>query len=325
MRAWQLQQHGDPPDSLRLVEIDAPQPGPGEIRIRVAAAGLGLPDVFLCRGSYPLQPPIPFTPGQEVAGVVTAVGEGSHSVIGSRVMAVTAFLQGHGGFADQTLAPEGSAFRIPNEMGDEEAAAFLIPFHTAHVGLVRRGQLQAGENLLVHGGAGGTGSAAIQLGRALGARVIATAHGSEKLDACRHLGADVVIDYEAEDFPKAVMEATGGSGADVVYDPVGGEVFRRSLECVASQGRLLAIGFASGSFFDASTLELVFKNCSVVGVFVGAYGKELLSEGHEELLTLYEQGHIRPWVGREVPFDELPNALTKLASRQAMGRIVARL
>jgi len=326
MRAWQVHQYGEPLEVLRLVEKKVPEPGHGEIRIRVAAASLGLPDVFLCRGVYPtFQPQPPFTPGQEVTGIVAAAGEETHIPIGSRVMAVTAFPGGHGGFADQTLAYDDAAYRVPDEMSDVEAAAFLIQFQTAYIALARRGQLRLGETLLVHGGAGGVGSAAIQLGVALGARVIATAGGPVKTETCRHLGAEVAIDYREEDFPRAVNQATGGRGADVIYDPVGGEVFTRSLECIASEGRMLIIGFASGRFSDASSLDVVLKNYSVVGVFAGAYDRKFLTQAHEELLKLYAQGRIRPLIGRRVSFEEIPRALADLANRQVVGRVVADL
>lgn len=325
MRTWQVHEYGEPDEVLRLVETEAPEPGHGEISIRVAAVSLNLPDVFLCRGVYPLQPQLPLIPGLEVVGVVTAVGEGARTPVGSRVMAVTAFLSGHGGFADQTLAQDHTVYRVPDEMSDIEASAFLIPFQTAYVGLVQRGQLRAGETLLVHGGAGGTGSAAIQLGRALGASVIATAGGAQKAQVCHELGAEVAIDYNAEDFPQAVKQATGGRGADVIYDPVGGDVFDRSLKCIASEGRILAVGFASGGFSDASTLNAVLGNYSVVGVFVGAYNYEFLSRAHEELLKLYTEGRIRPLIRRQVSFDDIPRALADLANRRVVGKVVAKL
>lgn len=325
MRAWRVYDHGEPVEALRLVETEVPKPGRGEIGIRVAAVSLGLPDVFLCRGVYPLQPETPFTPGQEVSGIVIAAGEGARTPVGSRVMATTAFLSGHGGFADQTLSQDHTVYRVPDEMSDVEASAFVIPFQTAYVGLVQRGQLRAGETLLVHGGAGGTGSAAIQTGRALGARVIATAGGAQKAQVCHELGAEVVIDYHAEDFPQAVKQATGGRGADVVFDPVGGDVFDRSLECIASEGRILVIGFASGRFADAHGLDIVLRNCSVVGAYVGAYDHDFLAQAHEELLKLYTEGRIRPLVRREISFEEIPRALDDLANRRAVGRVVAKL
>ena len=194
MQAWQVIKHGEPKAVMELGEKAVPEPGPGEVRILVKAVALGLPDVFMCRGTYAFSPTIPFTPGQEVVGIVTAIGEGVDLAVGSRVIATTSFIQGNGGFAEQALAPVGATYCIPDDMPDEDAAAFLIPFQTAHIALARRGQLLPGETLLVHGGAGGVGSAAIQVGRALGAKVIATATGQERAEACLELGASLAID-----------------------------------------------------------------------------------------------------------------------------------
>ncbi len=325
MRAWQVNKHGEPEEVLQFVEIPTPEPGPGEIRIQVAAASLGLPDVFLCRGIYPFQPSMPFVPGQEVVGVVTAVGPGSNRSVGSRVMAVTSFFTGLGGFAEQTLAQENAVYRVPNEMGDEEAAAFLIQFQTAYMALARRGRLRPGETLLVHGGAGGTGSAAIQVGTALGAKVIAAAGGLEKAKECMALGAKVIIDYNKEDFTQVVNQVTEGRGADIIFDPVGGDVFSRSLDCIANEGRLLVIGYASGTFQEAPTRKILLKNCSVVGCLAAFYEKELLDQEHEKLLKLYQEGRIRPLIKRKITFEEIPQALADLARRRVIGRVVARL
>ncbi len=325
MRAWQVNKLGEPEDVLQIVDKAVPEPGPGEIRIRVTAVSLGLPDVFMCRGGYPFQPQLPFTPGQEVVGVVTATGEGTHTAVGSRVMAVTTFFNGQGGFAEQALAQNSTAYRVPEEMSDSDAAAFLIQFQTAYLALARRAQLAANETLLVHGGAGGTGSAAIQVGRALGAKVIATAGGSEKVRVCRELGAHAAIDYNNADFVEAVHQATEGRGADVIFDPVGGDVFYDSFKCIANEGRLLAIGSAGGSFRDAPTKDIVLKNCSVVGVLAAFYDKEFLDREHEALLKLYAEGHIRPLIKRIIPFEEIPRALTDLAHRKVIGRVVAKL
>src|SRR6187549_3202021 len=192
MRAWQVTGAGDPSQVLAIGEVTLASPPPGFIRVRVESCGVGLPDVFMCRGSYALTPKKPFTPGQELAGVVLEAGQGARSKVGTRVMAVSGFYLGHGGFAEEAWANDEFCFPVPDDMSSDEGAAFLIPYHTAYVGLVRRGGLRAGETLLVLGGAGGTGSAAIQLGVALGARVIATARGEERQEFCRTLGADVV-------------------------------------------------------------------------------------------------------------------------------------
>jgi NADPH2:quinone reductase len=322
MRAWQVIEHGEPEAVMKLGEKAVPQPGPGEVRILVKALALGLPDVFMCRGTYAFNPAIPFTPGQEVVGIVTAAGEGVELALDSRVIATTSFIQGNGGFAEQALAPISATYRIPDDMPDEDAAAFLIPFQTAHIALVRRGQLSPGETLLVHGGAGGMGSAAIQVGCALGARVIATATGTERVEACLALGASLAIDIAAEDFAEAVNKATDGRGANVIFDPVGGDVFIRSFNCIANEGRLLAIGYSSGSWKNAATGAVVFKNCSVVGVLAALYDKDFLDRTHEDLLKLYAEGKIRPRT-QKVSFDDIPTALTDLADRKVIGRVVA--
>ena len=322
MRAWQVIKHGEPIDAMELGEKAVPEPGPGEVRILVKAVGLGLPDVFMCRGTYAFNPALPFTPGQEVVGIVTAASDDVDLAVGSRVIATTSFIQGNGGFAEQALAPVGATYRIPDDMPDEEAAAFLIPFQTAHIALVRRGQLSRGETLLVHGGAGGVGSAAIQVGCALGAKVIATATGPERTNACLAMGASLAIDIGAQDFAEAVVKATDGRGANVIFDPVGGDVFVRSFKCIANEGRLLAIGYSSGSWKNAATGAVVFKNCSVVGVLAALYDKEFLDHTHAELLELYAEGKIRPTTQR-ISFKDIPAALTDLVDRKVIGRTVA--
>jgi NADPH2:quinone reductase len=321
MRAWQIVEHGEPSEVMVLGEKAIPEPGPGEVRVRVKAAGMGLPDVFMCRGTYAFSPAIPFTPGQEVVGIVSAAGPGVDLPVGSRVVAVTSFIQGNGSFAEQALAPVSATYPVPDDMPDEDAAAFLIPFQTAYIALARRGQLRPGETLLVHGGAGGTGSAAIQMGRALGAEVIATATGPERVKACLGLGASVAIDMATEDFPEAVTKATGGRGANVVFDPVGGDVFIRSFKCIANEGRLLAIGYSSGSWKNAATGAVVFKNCSVVGVLAAMYDKEYLDRTHQELLRLYAEKKIRP-VRTSVAFADIPQAMADLADRKVIGKVV---
>src|SRR6195952_5821296 len=322
MRAWQVIAHGEPKEVMERGEKAVPEPGPGEVRILVKAVALGLPDVFMCRGTYAFSPSIPFTPGQEVVGIVTAAGEGVDLAIGSRVIATTSFIQGNGGFAEQALASTSATYCIPDDMPDEDAAAFLIPFQTAHIALVRRGQLLAGETLLVHGGAGGVGSAAIQVGCALGAKVIATATGPERVKACLDIGASLAIDIGTEDFAEAVNKATEGQGVNVIFDPVGGDVFIRSFKCIANEGRLLAIGYSSGSFKNAATGAVVFKNCSVVGVLAALYDKDFLDRTHAALLQLYREGRIKPR-RTAISFDEIPTAMADLADRKVIGRLVA--
>jgi NADPH2:quinone reductase len=276
----------------------------------------------MCRGSYPLTPELPFTPGQELAGVVTEVGEGAEAEPGERVMAVSGFLLRHGGFAEEALALDDFAFPVPDGMSDAEAAAFPIAFHTAYVGLVRRGGLRAGETLLVLGGAGGTGSAAIQLGRALGARVLATARGGEKAAFCRALGAERVIDPREEDLAKAVRDATGGRGAEVIYDPVGGEVFEAATRAIAHEGRLLVVGFASGRWGQVSPPHVATNNYSVVGVIPSGYDRVFRLGTQEALLAHHRAGRLRVPVQRVFAFEALPEALEALAAGRALGKLV---
>lgn len=325
MRAWKVQRHGEPGEVIALDETEIPEPNSDEVRIRVDAAALGLPDVFMCRGIYPFKPELPFTPGQEVAGVVTAAGVNATTPVGACVMALTSFYRGFGGFAEEALAPDSSTFLAPEEMDPAEAACFVIPYHTASLGIETRGQLRPGETLLVLGGAGGIGTAAIQLGRAIGGRVIAVAGGKEKVEVCRRCGADVVIDHSEVDVVEAVKEASGRRGADVIFDPVGGEAFDSALRCLANEGRLLAVGYASGAWHDASTETLVRKNASVVGVFVGAYGKPFLEKVHHRLLARWREGAIHGQVEWEIPFEEIPAALEKLGQRRSTGKTVVRV
>src|SRR5688572_10550886 len=293
MRAWQVVAPSEPRDALALREVDAlGSPPPGMLRVRVEACGIGLPDVFMCRGSYALTPKLPFTPGQELAGVVREAGAGAHTRVGARVMAVSAFFLGQGGFADEAFALDEFCFPVPAEMPVAEAAAFLIPYHTAWIGLVQRAALRSGETLLVTGGAGGTGSAAIQLGRAIGARVLATARDEERRAFCRSLGAEVTLDPDAE-LADAVREATEGRGADVVYDTVGGEAFEAATCCIAHEGRLLLIGFASGRWGRVDPAHMVRQNYSVVGVIPSGYDRAVRQAAHDALLAHRARGELR--------------------------------
>ena len=324
MRAWQVHDLGPPRDALRSVDLDEPTPGPGELRIRVRAAAVGLPDAFMCRGTYAFRPQLPFVPGQEVSGVVDAVGEGVDLADGMRVMAVTNFYDGRGGFAESTIARADSAYRVPDTMSDVDAAAFRIGFSTAWIGLVRRGGLEAGDTLLVLGAAGGSGAAAVQLGHALGARVIAVAAGEERLSFCQRIGADVLIDRSAQEVPDAVLEATDGRGADLVYDPVGGAPARAVVPALARGGRLLAVGFASGSWPEIDAHQLVLANASLVGVYAGGYTRDENEADHEALLALAADGRLAG-LATEIPFDELPEAVAAADASAVTGKLVVRV
>jgi NADPH2:quinone reductase len=322
MRAWQVQGVGEPTEVLHLVELDAPEPGPGQVRIRVTAAGLGLPDVLMCRSTYPLTPPLPFTSGQEATGTVTAVGDGVDLAIGDRIMCVTMFWQGVGSFAEECLVAADSAFPVPAGLTDAEAAGFWIPHLTGWVGLVDRGAIASGDWLAVLGAAGGSGIAAVQLGKALGARVIAVVSDDEKAAFCRGLGADATLNHRDGPVAPALRELTGGAGIDLIYDPVGGELAEDAIGALARYGRLLAVGFASGRWPKVATHDLVTSNTSLVGVFAGGYSREELDDIHAQLAALVDDGRLRNAVSAEVPFDELPGALQRMADRSVIGKLV---
>jgi NADPH2:quinone reductase len=321
VRAWQVTTFGEPCDALQLADIDEPVPGPGELRIRVQAAAVGLPDVFLCRSTYAYKPPVPFVPGQEVCGVVDAVGAGVEVPVGSRVMGVTSFVDGRGGFAESTIVPVGSAFRVPESMAAEQAAAFRIGYSTAWRALVRRGELAEDEDLLVLGASGGSGTAAIQLGAALGARVIAVASGADKQEYCARLGADVVLERRSPQLAEEIRAATGGSGPAVVFDPVGGEVAQQALDAMAIGGRFLAVGFASGTWVQAPTHQLVIRNQSLVGVLASGLTPEENDADHEALLTLAADGVLDMAV-TVAPFEQAPEAVQAVATSSVQGKMV---
>jgi NADPH2:quinone reductase len=322
MRAWQVQGAGEPLDVLHLIELEPPEPGPGQVRIRVTAAGIGLPDVFMCRGTYPLTPPLPFTSGQEATGTVTAVGEGVDIPIGTRIMCVTMFWQGCGSFAEECLVAADSAFAVPDGLTDAEAAGFWIPHLTGWIGLVDRGQIAAGDWLAVLGAAGGSGIAAIQLGHALGAQVIAVVSDEERAEFCRELGADTTLNRREGPLAPALREVTGGHGVDLIYDPVGGAAAEDAAGALARYGRLLAVGFASGAWPTLSTHNLVVTNTSLVGVFAGGYAREELDAIHANLAMLIDEGQLRNAVTAEIPFDELNSALDRMAQGRVVGKWV---
>lgn len=306
---------------MRLVDLDPPVPGPGELRVQVSAAAIGLPDVLMCRASYPLTPALPFVPGQEVSGMVDAVGEGVDVPLGTRVMAVTSFMDGRGGFAEAAIATAATAFRVPDEMSDADAAGFRIGYSTAWIGLVRRGGLAAEEWLLVLGAAGGSGAAAVQLGRALGARVVAVANGADRVAYCERLGAEVTIDRNAGTVADDVLAATDGRGVDAVYDPVGGDAASEAFRALAPGGRFLAVGFASGEWAQPTTADLVRRNHSLVGVYAGGLTRAEHEADHEALLAMAAEGGLGV-ISTPVAFEQLPEALESVADGSAVGKLV---
>jgi NADPH:quinone reductase len=325
MRAWQVHTIGEPEQALQLAEVDDPRPGPNEVVIGVRAAALNFFDILLCRGEYQERPELPFTPGGEISGAVLEAGEGVNLPIGRRVIATPPLPRG--GYADKVAVPETSVFPIPDSMPFEKAAALPITYQTAHVALHHRARLRAGETVLVHAGAGGVGSAAIQIAKSAGARVIATAGGSQKVGVCEKLGAETAVDYLTENFIEVVKEATDGRGADVIFDPVGGDVFDGSRRCAAFEGRIVVIGFAGGRIADAPTNHVLVKNYSVVGMHWGLYTRmmpDLVRSTHEDLVDLYETGEIDPLISETVLFEKLPEALGLLGTRGTYGKIVLR-
>ncbi|HEY8488057.1 MAG TPA: NADPH:quinone oxidoreductase family protein [Thermaerobacter sp.] len=323
MRAWLVERLGPPAEVLRLAEVPEPEVQPGTVKIQVEAAALNFLDILLCLGQYQERPPLPFTPGAEVAGTVVEAGPGSSYRVGDRVVALPVLPQG--GFAERVVVPEERVYPVAPGMPPDDAAAFLIAFHTADYALRHRAGLRPGEVLLVHAGAGGVGSAAIQLGVAMGARVLATAGGAEKVERCRRLGAERAIDYREEDFVEAVKEATGGRGADVIFDPVGGDVFDRSRRCVAPEGRILVIGFAGGGIPQIPANHVLVKNYTVVGIHWGYRARldpAAVRSDHRHLLDLYQRQAIRPVIYRRYPFTGLVEALGDLAGRRSYGKLV---
>lgn len=328
MRALRVREHGEPTAALALEQVPSPAPTAGEARVRVGAATLGLPDVFLCRGEYQLHPPLPFTPGLEAAGVVVAVGDdGDADWVGRRVVGVPTLPSG--AFAEETILPVRALHPVPDEVPDDLAAASHISHTTAHVALHRRVELRAGQTLLVHAAAGGTGSAAVQLGRLAGARVIATAGSEARARVCTDLGADVALSSRDVDLVAAVRDATAGRGADVVFDPVGGDLFRMSQRCVASEGTILVIGFAGGEIQQVPANRVLLGNYAVSGLYMGAYarsdaGRAVVRAAHEELMGLIGSGRLTPLVSGDLTLADVPGGLERLRDRDVVGRLVAR-
>lgn len=323
MRSWVVTKLTDPSDSLELQEFSKPIPKQGEVLIKVEAAALNFFDILLCQGKYQEKPALPFTPGAEISGTIHAVGKGSSLKVGRRVLATPPLPTG--GFAEWVAVPEDCVYPISDSISWGEAASMFITYQTAYYALHRCAMLQPGEVLLVHAGSGGVGSAAIQLGVAAGARVIATAGGPEKVDICKQLGAEVAIDYLTEDFVEIINQVTSRRGANVIFDPVGGDIFDRSRKCIAFEGRLLVIGFAGGRIADAPTNHALVKNYSIVGVHWGLFRKLMPDQvliTHQALLDLHDHGAIRPLVFKEYPFDALPEALNLLATRKTWGKLV---
>jgi NADPH2:quinone reductase len=324
VKAWQVTQHGEPEEVLELADIPRPEPGPGQVLVRVLAAAANFPDVLLCRGTYQVKMPLPFTLGVELCGEVVEVGQGVTCIAaGDRVIGDTALP--HGAFAQYALMDASAVLPAPAALDNAEAAPFYITYETCWVGLHRRARLQEGETLLVHAAAGGVGTGAIQIGKAAGARVIGVVGGPEKAALARKTGADVVIDRSAEDFVAVVKELTGGKGADVIFDPVGGDVFHKSTKCIAFEGRILVVGFASGDIPAAALNHALVKNYDIVGLSARTYRvleNQAIRDHYAALLKLTETGAVRTVVTERLPLADVPDGLRRLGAGLTTGRIV---
>lgn len=314
MQAWRVHRNGEPSEVMRLEEVERPTPGEGQLLLRVRAANINFPDALLCRGQYQIRPPLPFTPGVEICG---------ETEDGRRVIANPALP--NGGLADYVLADAAAVLPAPDALADAEAAALHIGYQTGWFGLHRRARLQEGETLLVHAAAGGVGSAAVQLGKAAGARVIGVVGGADKARAARELGCDVVVDRREDDIVTAVKEVTGGRGADVVYDPVGGDAYAKSVKCIAFEGRIVIVGFASGAIPTPGLNHALVKNYSIVGLHWGLYNRmdpAAVRGCHEELTKLAGEGVVKPLISGRVAMKDAADAVQRVADGTTTGRLV---
>ncbi len=325
MRALRVRRLAQPREALELVrEEPVPAPAEGQLVVRVRACPVNFPDVLMCAGEYQVRPEPPFTPGVELCGEVVETAAGVDGLSpGDRVIGAGAVP--HGGFAEYALMDAARTFHAPPELSDAEAASLFIGYQTGWFGLHRRAGLRPGETLLVHAASGGVGSAAVQLGKAAGATVVGVVGGAEKARVARELGADVVVDRHTEDFVDVVKDLTSGAGADVVYDPVGGEAYERSTKCVAFEGRILVIGFASGRIPTPGLNHALIKNYSIVGLHWGLYNERdprAVREAHRDLCRMAEEGRISPLVSERVTLDELTEAAQRVADGHTVGRVV---
>ncbi|MFI1808986.1 NADPH:quinone oxidoreductase family protein [Streptomyces sp. NPDC020422] len=314
MQAWRVHENGEPGEVMQRDDIERPVPGDGQVLLKVRATGINFPDALLCRGQYQVRPPLPFTPGVEICG---------ETEDGRRVIATPALP--HGGLAAYAVADAGALLPAPEALDDAEAAALHIAYQTGWFGLHRRAALKEGETLLVHAAAGGVGSAAVQLGKAAGATVIGVVGGPDKAAVARELGCDAVVDRSTEDVVAAVKEATGGRGADVIYDPVGGAAYQQSAKLVAFEGRIVVVGFASGTVPAPALNHALVKNYSILGLHWGLYNLKdpaAVLRCHETLTELAAKGLIKPYVSERVPFDAAADAVQRVSEGVTTGRLV---
>lgn len=311
------------PDDLVFEETDDPKAGPGEVVIDNHASGVNFPDILMIGGKYQFKPEFPFSPGMEVGGVVSEIGEGVTQVKpGDRVMAMTSM---GGGFAEKSVTAERKVYRLPDNVSFEQAAGFPVTYGTTYHALKDRADLKAGEVLLVHGASGGVGLNAVELGKRMGATVIGTVGSDAKMDIVKQYGADHVFNYSTQSIRDTVKELTGGQGADVIYDPVGGDAFDESLRCINWGGRLLVVGFASGRIPEAKANLVLLKQCQIVGVFWGAWTERHPDECRKQFETLLgwcNEGKISPHISLRYSLAEAPAALKALAARKATGKVI---
>ncbi len=311
-----------PAADLVLEEIPSPEPKKNEILLDVHAAGVNFPDTLIIEGKYQFKPPFPFSPGGEASGVVTAVGEKvSHVRVGDRVMALT----GWGSFAEQIAVAGYNVLPIPEAMDFTTAAAFSMTYGTSMHALTQRAKLQAGETLLVLGASGGVGLAAVEIGKAMGARVIAAASSAEKLEVAKTAGADELINYGENNLKDEIKRLTNGYGVDVIYDPVGGDLFDQAVRGIAWNGRLLVVGFASGRIPELPVNLALLKGASVVGVFWGSFAQRQPQDNaanFQQLFTWFSEGKLKPLVSKVYPLERAGEAIESLAQRKAVGKVV---
>lgn len=321
MRALLCKRHG-PPELLVVEEIEAGVPGPGEIRVEIKAVALNFFDTLIIENKYQYKPDLPFSPGAEVAGIVDAVGEGvDRFAVGDRVVGYL----GHGGCCEMVVGPVDKFAKMPAKLDFSQAACLTVTYGTTLHGLQDRGRLQPGETLVVLGAAGGVGQAAIELGKIMGARVIACASSDEKLEFCKSLGADEVVNYQSEDLKVRLKELTGGKGADVIYDPVGGAYCDPALRAIAWEGRYLVIGFAAGEIPRPPLNLVLLKGCEIVGVFWGSYierAPERLHAQLEQLMNWCVEGRLVPHIHDIYSLDETAKALQAIANREVKGKAI---
>jgi NADPH2:quinone reductase len=321
MRAWQVHEVGEPVEVLQLAEVDDPVASEGQVVLSVDAVGVGFPDLLQIQGGYQVRPAMPYTPGNEIAGTVVELGPGATGVeVGDRVL-----WQGRGGLAERVAAPVAGLFPMPDAMTPVQASALLVNYGTAVFALENRGKLAGGETLLVTAAAGGAGSAAVQLGKALGARVIGLAGGAEKVEIVRKLGADEAFDYRKIDLVETIRAATDSNGVDVAYEAVGGDIFDQVRRVIAWDGRLLVIGFTSGRIPDVPANHVLLKNYSIVGVHWGASlarDPNALRAHWDRIVELFGTGHIDPLVSSVHPLDSAAEAIAGIGARRTTGKVV---